>query len=231
MTREELLELVNEKVDTTKFKSLSKKSIEEEIDDALEDIGEDEEANDKIVAKLANRLKRMDGNLHKNVSDEMKKNKEAEENRKRQEEEKKKKVEESEGKNTIEEKFADLLKEFEALKTERKEAEKKQAKDALLQSVKDGLKDKFDKAGLKLNGFFAKSALSRLQIPEDSTDVESLIAEAEKLYNADIKEAGFVPESRPHAGGKAGEKAENEHEFDDIKSMAARNKPKAEDQN
>lgn len=231
MTREELLELVNEKVDTTKFKSLSKKSIEEEVDDALEDISEDEEANDKIVAKLANRLKRMDGNLHKNVSDEMKKNKEAEDTRKRQEEEKTKKEKESKEKDSIEEKFADLLKEFEALKTERKKAEEKRAKDALLQSVKDGLKDKFEKAGLKLNGFFAKSALSRLQIPEDSTDVDSLIAEAEKLYNADVKEAGFFPESKPRTGGKLGEKAEDEHEFDDIKSMAARNKPKAEDQN
>ncbi len=230
MTREELLKLVNDKVDTTKFKSLSKKSIEEEIDDALEDIGEDEGANDRIVAKLANRLKRMDGNLHKNVSDEMKKNKEAEEIRK-QRLEKEKKEKEGEESDSIEEKFANLLKEFETLKTERKKAEAEQAKKALLQSVKDGLKDKFEKAGLKLNGFFAKSALSRLQIPEGSNDVDSLIAEAEKLYNADVKEAGFFQESKPRAGGKTGEKAENEHEFDDIKSMAARNKPKAEDQN
>ncbi len=228
MTREELLKLVNDKVDITKFKSLSKKSIEEEVDDALEDIGDDEDANEKIVAKLANRLKRMDGNLHKNVSDEMKKNKEAEDTRKRQEEEKKK--EEEKKSESIEDKFASLLKEFEALKTERKEAEKKQAKDALLQSVKDGLKDKFEKAGLKLNGFFAKSALSRLQIPEENGDLDSLIAEAEKLYNADVKEAGFVPESKPRTGNKTGEKAENEHEFDDIKSMAARNKPKSDGQ-
>lgn len=124
MTREELLGLVNEKVDTTKFKSLSKKSIEEEVDDALEDISEDEDANGKIVAKLANRLKRMDGNLHKNVSDEMKKNREAEDTRKRQEEEKTKKEKESKEKDSIEEKFADLLKEFEALKTERKKRRK-----------------------------------------------------------------------------------------------------------
>ena len=37
MTREELLALVNKEVDTTKFKELSQKTIEEELDDVLED--------------------------------------------------------------------------------------------------------------------------------------------------------------------------------------------------
>ena len=73
MTREELLALVNKEADTTKFKSLSQKTINEELDDVLEDFGDDEAANAKLVTKLANRLKRMDGNLHKNVSDERKK--------------------------------------------------------------------------------------------------------------------------------------------------------------
>ena len=72
MTREELLALVNKEVDTTKFKSLSQKTINEELDDVLEDFGDDEASNAKLVTKLANRLKRMDGNLHKNVSDEIK---------------------------------------------------------------------------------------------------------------------------------------------------------------
>ena len=83
MTREELLNLVNKEVDTTKFTSLSQKTINEELDDVLEDFGDDEEANSKIVTKLANRLKRMDGNLHKNVSDEMKKNRAEAERRRR----------------------------------------------------------------------------------------------------------------------------------------------------
>lgn len=230
MTREELLEMVNGKVDTTKFKSLSKKTIEEELDDALEDIGEDEAVNEKTVARLAARLKRMDGNLHKNVSDEMKKNRETEEMRKRQEAEKKKKEDEETNEDkTIESKFADLLKEFEALKTERKAAEARQAKEALLESVKKGLKDKFDKAGLELNGFFAKSALSRLELPDGEANVNNLIAEAERLYNSDVKEAGWVPESKPRTGGNKGQGVEDEHEFDDIKTLAARNKPKQED--
>ena len=91
MTREELLNLVNKEADTTKFTSLSQKTINEELDDVLEDFGDDEEANSKIVTKLANRLKRMDGNLHKNVSDEMKKNRaEAERKKKKEEDERQK---------------------------------------------------------------------------------------------------------------------------------------------
>ena len=76
MTREELLALVNKEVDTTKFKELSQKTINEELEDVLEDFGDDEEPNSKLVTKLANRLKRINGNLHKNISDDVKKSKE-----------------------------------------------------------------------------------------------------------------------------------------------------------
>ena len=93
MTREELLALVNKEVDTTKFKELSQKTINEELDDVLEDFGDDEEANSKLVTKLANRLKRINGNLHKNISDEVKKSKEEAERTKKEEEEERKRKE------------------------------------------------------------------------------------------------------------------------------------------
>ena len=86
MTVEELLEKVNKKTDTGKLKSLSKKTIDEELNDVLDEMGDDEEANDRIVTKLANRLKRMDGNLHKNVADEIKKAREEAERKKKEEE-------------------------------------------------------------------------------------------------------------------------------------------------
>ena len=96
MTVEELLSLVNKEVDTTKFKALSQKTINEELNDVLDEFGDDEAANAKIVTKVANRLKRMDGNLHKNVSDEIKKSREEAERKKKEEEERKKKEEEGE---------------------------------------------------------------------------------------------------------------------------------------
>ena len=94
MTVEELLSLVNKEVDTTKFKALSQKTINEELNDVLDEFGDDEAANAKTVTKVANRLKRMDGNLHKNVSDEIKKSREEAERKKKEEEERNGKKEE-----------------------------------------------------------------------------------------------------------------------------------------
>lgn len=71
MTREELLALVNKELGSTKL-TISEKTINEELDDVLEDFGEDEAANAKLVTKVTNRLKRMDGNLHSDVSQQVK---------------------------------------------------------------------------------------------------------------------------------------------------------------
>ena len=46
MTIEELLELVNKKEDTSKFTSLSKKSIDDELNDVLGEMGDDDDEND-----------------------------------------------------------------------------------------------------------------------------------------------------------------------------------------
>ena len=230
MTREVLLAMVNGKVDTTKFKSLSQKTINEELDDVLEDLGDDEAANDKIVTKLANRLKRMDGNVHKSVSDEMKKNKEAEEERKRQEEEERQRAEREKGKNKPSEdsKYDELLAEIKALKEANAARDKKAAKDATIESIKEGLKEKFKGANLDVNPFFLKTALGRLEIPEENADVKELVGKLEVLYNEDTKAAGWVPNSsKPNAGGGGGGNGEiDEHEFDDVKEMVARTRPK-----
>ena len=224
MTREELFGKVNEKVDTTKFKSLSKKTINEEIDDVLEDMGDDESMNDKIVTKLANRLKRMDGNLHKNVSDEMKKNKEAEEERKKEEEEAKRKKEEEKGEtdSKSDELIKKLTERLDAMEKANKERDTKAAKEATLEAVRKGLKDKFEKAGLELNGFFVKTALSKLDLQDENADVSELIAKAEKLYNADVKEADYVPSTKPHNGGGGGGNQDDDKLWDDIANLRKR---------
>jgi hypothetical protein len=223
MTREELLDLVNGKVDTTKFKSLSKKTINEEVDDVLEDMGDDESVNDKVVTKLANRLKRMDGNLHKNVSDEMKKNKEAEEQRKKEEEEAKKQKEDEENNHSESDDLIKKLTErLDAMEKANNERAAKAAKEATMDAVKKGLKDKFEKAGLELNNFFAKTALSKLDVSGENVDVNELIAKAEKLYNADVKDAGYVPNSKPHNGGGDGNPQDDDKIWDDIASLRKR---------
>lgn len=187
MTREELLALVNKVVDTTKFKELSQKTINEELDDVLEDFGDDEEANSKLVTKLANRLKRINGNLHKNISDEVKKSKEEAERKKEEEEERKRK--EVDKDDDPDDKYAELLKEIKALKEANAERDKKAARKATIESVKAGLKDKFDKANLEMKNYFLNAAIAKLEIPDEDADIDDLVSKAEKIYTAEYKEA------------------------------------------
>lgn len=219
MTREELLALVNKEADTTKFKSLSQKTINEELDDVLEDFGDDEAANAKLVTKLANRLKRMDGNLHKNVSDEIKKSKEEAERKKKEEEEERKRKEDDKN-DDPDDKYNELLKEIKALKEANAERDKKAARKATIESVKAGLKDKFDKANLELNDFFLDTALSKLEISDDA-DVAELVSTAENIYTVDYKRANggnAVPRKGSSAPSSEGKKLD-EHEWDDIKDI------------
>ena len=217
MTKEELLSLVNKEVDTTKFKSLSQKTINEELDDVLEDFGDDEAANAQLVTKLANRLKRMDGNLHKNVSDEIKKSKEEAE-RKKKEEEEERKHKEAAKKDDPDDKYNELLKEIKALKEANAERDKKAARKATIESVKAGLKDKFDKANLEMKNYFLNAAIAKLEIPDEDADIDDLVSKAEKIYTAEYKEAtgenGIPAKGQRTSGG--GSSTEDDKFMDEI---------------
>ena len=217
MTREELLALVNKEVDTTKFKSLSQKTINEELDDVLEDFGDDEAANAKLVTKLANRLKRMDGNLHKNVSDEIKKSREEAERKKKEEEEERKRREDSKDDNP-DDKYSKLLEKLEALEKANAERDKKAARNATIESVKAGLKDKFDKANLEMKNYFLNAAIAKLEIPDEDADIDDLVSKAEKIYTAEYKEAtgenGIPAKGQRSSGG--GSSTDDEKFMDEI---------------
>lgn len=219
MTVEELLSLVNKEVDTTKFKALSQKTINEELNDVLDEFGDDEAANAKIVTKVANRLKRMDGNLHKNVSDEIKKSREEAERKKKEEEErngKKEEEEEEEGKS--DDKYDKLLAKLEAIEKANEERDKKASRAATIEAVRKGLKDKFDKAKLELNDFFLDTAISKLEIPDKDADVIDLVSKAEGIYTTDFKRATGNT-AIPHKGSgssSGGGKTIRDDEWDDI---------------
>ena len=222
MTVEELLSLVNKEVDTTKFKALSQKTINEELNDVLDEFGDDEAANAKIVTKVANRLKRMDGNLHKNVSDEIKKSRDEAERKKKEEEERKKKEEEERKKKEEEvkpdDKYDKLLAKLEALEKANEERDKKASRAATIEAVRKGLKDKFDKAKLELNDFFLDTAISKLEIPDKDADVIDLVSKAEGIYTTDFKRATGNT-AIPHKGSgssSGGGKTIRDDEWDDI---------------
>ena len=231
MTREELLKAVDAKEDTSKLTSLSQQTIEEELDDLLEDYGDGEEPDDKAVEKLAKRLKRMAGNIHAGVSAEMKKNREEAERKRKEKERKRKKTGRGEdgdgdggdggsddGDGGSDDKLAALEAKLAAL-TESLAARDKAAKKAsALDAVKKGLKAKFDAANLEVNDFFLETALGKIAIPDEGdADVQALVKEAEGIYTSDYKRAtgsSAVP-GRGQQGSGGGSKP-SEHEWDDI---------------
>lgn len=215
MTIEELLELVNKKEDTSKFTTLSKKSIDDELNDVLGEMGDDDDANDKIVTKLANRLKRMDKNLHKNIADELKKSREEAERKKKEEEERNGK---KDGENKPDDKYDKLLAKLEALEKANEERDKKASRAATIEAVRKGLKDKFDKAKLELNDFFLDTAISKLEIPDKDADVTDLVSKAEGIYTTDFKRATGNT-AIPHMGSgssSGGGRTIRDDEWDDI---------------
>lgn len=227
MEREELKELVNKSLGSTQLK-LSERTINEELDDVLGDFGDNEEANAKLIERVANRLKRMDGNLHADVSKEVKEYKENAE--KKQKEGNEGGFKKDEGRDNSE---SEIMKELKNLRAEldeernaRKQEQTERAKHATMDSVRKGLREKFENAGLKINDFFAKSALSKLEIPSENVDLKSLVEKAERLYNADIKEAG-IEIGKPHAGGNGGGKEEKE-DWSDVSGIVGRHNPKTE---
>lgn len=229
------MELVNKKEDTSKFTSLSKKSIDDELNDVLGEMGDDDDENDRIVTKLANRLKRMDKNLHKNIADELKKSREEAERKKKEEEERKRKRNRTKENDDYDDdggdddRIAKLLAKVEALEKASAERDKEAARKATLESVKAGLKEKFDKAGLELNGFFLKTSLSKLEIPDKDADIDDLVSEAENIYTADFKEAtgekGIPSKNHTSSPGGGGD----DDKF--MEEVAARRKKRFGDSN
>lgn len=230
MTVEELLSLVNKEVDTTKFKSLSQKTITEELNDVLDEMGDDAATNAKKVTKLATRLKRMDGNLHKCVSDEIKKSREEAERKKKEEEERREKDGGEKPKDdptsSSDDKYDKLLAKLEALERANAERDKKASRAATEQAVRKGLKDKFDRAKLELNDFFLDTAMSKLTIPDTDADVLELITQAEGIYTTDYKRAtgnSAIPR-KGSSNTPTGDRGIRADEWDDIKPAKSKEK-------
>jgi hypothetical protein len=220
MTREELLKQVKAQLGTFKLTSLSERTINEELDDVLEDFGEDEEKNSTIVTKVAKRLKRMEGNLHADVSTEV------EEFRKNYKPNKTNKPEGDEN-GEKDDKYDELLKKFNDLEGKLKADEAKKQKDAALNKIRSGLKGKFNEAGIECKDYFVNAALSKLEIPEENADFNSLIENAEKLYNSELKSAG-IETGKPHTGGGNFGSDEQDEDFKDIANIRHRSNPQAD---
>lgn len=125
----------------------------------------------------------------------------------------------------------ELKEQFESDRKERQQEKAAREKKNLLDTVKKGLEKRFEDGGLKMNGFFAKSALSKLEIPETDADASKLVDDAERLYNADLKEAGIESDA-PRTGNAGGSRSnrDDEHMFDDVAKSISRNRGAKQDE-
>ncbi len=195
MEREELLGLVQQELGDTQL-TLSERTINGELDDSLSDFGDDADANAKAVTRIANRLKRLDGQLHADVAEQVSVYKKSLKGRVD-----KPKVE---GQESADPTISDLMKRIEAMEAAAKEKETALALQGVKDMVKNRLSEKFRAAGIEVNDFFLGTALSRLDISPESTDIDALVKKAEENYNVDRKLAGFEDSGRPNFGGQSG---------------------------
>lgn len=215
MEREELLQLVTENIEEGGKQlspSLSEESINGEVDDALEDIGEDEEANKKVVERLAKRLLRMDGNIHSNVSREVKDYKAK--HPAKPEESKNDEDKNDEDKDIPA--WAKALNErLDRMEEARKTREAADAKNAVADNVRKGLKAKFKTANIEVNEYIFKQTLRDLEIPDtedgERVDESDLISKMERAYYKNLKAAGLGKEdtAKSRFGGRAGGNGES----------------------
>lgn len=213
MEREELLQNVQNEIEADGKKlspSISEETINAELDDELENIGEDEEANKKVYSRIAKRLLRMDGNIHSNVSREVADYKKK--TKSQHADKKDDKTEDNDEMPAWAKAFTDRL---DAIEKSRQQSADKAAKDAAEEAVKNGLRAKFKNASVEVNEYIYKQTLRDLEIPETEEgqriDTESLISQMERAYYRNLKAAGLDKRDTqtPRYGGKGGSKGES----------------------
>ena len=198
MEREELLQEVKGVIESDGkqlSRSISEETINAELDDELENIGDDAEANKKVYSRIAKRLLRMDGNIHSNVSREVKEYKEKAAKTPKPNE-KKPQGNGNEGEESEELKLLKSLTErLDNIEKSRKDSAVKAAKDAAVDSVKKGLRAKFKDAGIEVNEYIYKHTLRDLEIPDtddgQKVDTDELVKKMERAYYRNLKEAGL----------------------------------------
>lgn len=220
MEREELLQQVQSEIESqgrTLSPSLSQDSIDGELDDVLEDFGDDDEANKKLVSRIAKRLLRMDGNIHSNVSAEVKKYKEQSGKGGKSEEGGSTAGKGEEGKgddDDVQATLKALKDEIASIRESQTRRAKADSDAAIVASVKSKLTERFKKAGVEVNGYIYNQTVRDLEVPEheegERVDVASLADKLERAYFRNLKEAGLDNKDtgRSRNSGNGGGKGE-----------------------
>lgn len=200
MELEELRSKVTDALGSTQLTGISSITIDATLTRELSRITDDSEVTDDYVSGLVDYLKSIDGNIHKNVSDEVKKYKDTIQTPKQKPEPT---PTTDPAMKALMEQVEKMSKRLEESENARKASEAAAAKNAVVESVRKSLRDKLSGAGIKENKYILGQTIKELNIPEKDADVKALVKAAEKAYYQNMKDAGFedVTPRTPQPGG------------------------------
>lgn len=199
MDRESLRPLVEAQYGESRITVLSEETINAELDDALEGITEDSQADEAFCKRIANRLIRLNGNVAKEagtqINDWKKKHP--------QQTPPKPKPNEHQEEDEDDPKIKALKDEVEGLKKSLKEKDEKAANDAVIAQVRNKLAETFREGKITPNQYFVNATIAKIQLPKleegQTHDIAKLAKDAEEAYYQELKDAGIKFE-RPRKG-------------------------------
>lgn len=197
MDREELKTKINNALGSTKL-TLSERTINDFLDDALVGITDDDVTDDFVTRKV-NMLKSIDGNLHSDVSEQVKAYRDKLPKQEPDPDPKPKddtKPQESDD-NGVSKELEELKKRLQAFEDEAKKADEAKKREKELAELRDAFTARFDEAGAKVNTYILKQTLRDF---DGDGSMSDKVKALEGKYYENLKEAGFDYDS-PMAGG------------------------------
>lgn len=203
MDREELKTRINDSLGSTKL-TLSERTINDFIDDALVGITDDDVTDDFVTRKV-NMLKSIDGNLHSDVSaqvkvymDKLPKQEPGQDSKpkddvKPKDDNKPKEPDD----NGVSKEIEELKKRLQSFEDDRKKADEAKKREEELAELKDAFTARFDEAGAKVNTYILRQTLRDF---DGDGSMSEKVKSLEDKYYENLKEAGFDYGS-PMAGG------------------------------
>lgn len=208
MEKEELIPKFTEALGSTQLQ-LTEQTMDGFYEEVLAEVGDDDaKVNDAFIERKVNFLKKMNGQLHADVSTQVEAYKKS-----MSKVDPPKPTDPPKPKKGESEEVAALRKEVEEMKAAQKSKETENAKNAIKDSIKNSFEANQKKANLTVNPYFLKQTLRDLKLPEDiaTADVDKLAKQLETEYNKALKEADFegkgTPKFKKEAGGAKGKTA------------------------
>lgn len=215
MDRESLRPLVEAQLGESRLTVLSEETINAELDDALTGITDDAQVDDAYAKRIADRLKRMNGNVAKEAGNQIRDYKSrfsaggdggtgaAGGGGKTGKSESAGGGGGSEGSDEI----AELKAQISALQTSLNEKAAKEAASAVLAEVREKFVATFKEGGITAREYFVNQVFGKFKLPTladgESYDIDALAKDAEERYFKELKSAGIKYE-KPHKGGSGG---------------------------